>query len=143
MKRLVDTSVLVYRFDSRFPAKQARAEKLLREGISSGELQVPHQAIVEMVAALTRRRRGEAALLETTEALREAEELLLTVDVVYPTEQVLRTALRGLAAYQLSWFDANIWAYAEVFGFPEVWSEDFQHGRIYGTVRIVDPFRDL
>ena len=60
--------------------------------------------------------------------------------VVYPDDQVLRTALRGMAAYQLNWFDAHMWAYAEAFGFPDLLSEDFQHGRLYGSVRVLDPF---
>jgi predicted nucleic acid-binding protein len=48
--------------------------------------------------------------------------------------------LRGAATYQLPWFDAHLWAYAERFGIPEILSEDFQDGRRYGAVRIVNPF---
>lgn len=140
---LVDTNVLVYRFDTRFPTKQQRAEAVLREGIAAGELRVPHQALLEMVAALTRRRGAEPALLTASEALRESEELLLQTEVIYPSEDVLRTAMRGMATYQLAWFDAHLWAYAEVHGIPELRSEDFEHGRIYGSVRVVNPFADL
>jgi predicted nucleic acid-binding protein len=61
--------------------------------------------------------------------------------VLYPVEAVVRMALRGAAAYQLSWFDAHMWAYAEVYGLRELWSEDFQHDRMYGSVRAVNPFR--
>jgi predicted nucleic acid-binding protein len=53
---------------------------------------------------------------------------------------MLRLALRGAAAYQLSWFDAHLWAYAEHFGLSPLYSEDFQHGRTYGTVKVIDPF---
>ncbi|MEW6363373.1 MAG: hypothetical protein AB1714_01900 [Acidobacteriota bacterium] len=53
---------------------------------------------------------------------------------------LLRTALRGAAAYQLSWFDAHMWAFAECFGLPLLLSEDFQHDRMYGTARAVTPF---
>jgi predicted nucleic acid-binding protein len=74
------------------------------------------------------------------EAYREAEALLTQAPVLYPNDLVLRTALRGAATYQLSWFDAHLWAYAEVYGIPELFSEDFQHGRLYGTVRAVNPF---
>ena len=35
MAYLADTNVLVYRYDPRFPNKQARATSLLREGLSS------------------------------------------------------------------------------------------------------------
>jgi predicted nucleic acid-binding protein len=53
----------------------------------------------------------------------------------------VRTALQGAAAYQLSWFDAHLWAYAEHYGLEEIVSEDFEHGRLYGSVRIRNPFR--
>ena len=46
----------------------------------------------------------------------------------------------GCAAYQLSWFDAHLWAYAEHYGLQEILTEDLQHDRLYGTVRAVNPF---
>jgi predicted nucleic acid-binding protein len=81
------------------------------------------------------------ALLTAETARREAEEMLTLFQVLYPTEALVRTALRGAAAYQLAWYDAHLWAYAEHYGLPELLSEDFQHDRIYGTVRAVNPFR--
>lgn len=141
MAALVDTNVLVYRFDPRFPDKQAIADDLLFRGIAEGSLRLPHQAIVEFVSAVQRPTEDGTPLLEPAEAHREAEELLAQFDVIYPTELVLRTALRGVAAYQLHWFDAHLWAYAEVFGLRELYSEDFEHERLYGTVRTIDPFR--
>jgi predicted nucleic acid-binding protein len=53
-----------------------------------------------------------------------------------------RRTRRGAAAYQLSWFDAHLWAYAEHYGLSELYSEEFQHDRLYGTVRAVNPFLD-
>ena len=141
MAALVDTNILVYRFDPRFPRKQAIATKVLRSGIADDSLRVPHQAIVEFVAAVTRSLPGRAVLLSPSEAFREAEELLGQFEVLYPNEAILRTALRGTAAYQLSWFDAHLWAYAEHYGLRELISEDFEHDRLYGTVRAVNPFR--
>jgi predicted nucleic acid-binding protein len=137
---LVDTNVLVYRFDPRFPEKQRRASELLREGIAGESLRVPHQAIVEFVAATTRPTREGTSLLSPEDARREAEEILSQFEVLYPTGPLVRTALRGAAAYRLSWFDAHLWAYAEHYGLAELFSEDFQHDRLYGTVRAVNPF---
>jgi predicted nucleic acid-binding protein len=137
---LVDTNILVYRFDSRFPEKQETATELLREGIQTDSLRVPHQAIVEFVAATTRSLPEGPPLLTPEEARREAEELLAQFIILYPTEGVLRTALRGSAAYRLSWFDAHLWAYAEYYGLAEILSEDFQHDRLYGAVRVRNPF---
>ncbi len=138
---LVDTNVLVYRYDPRFPAKQRRATDLLRRGIAGDTLRVPHQAIVEFVAAVTREgRNGGPPLLTADEARREAEEMLVQFEILYPVEGLVRTALRGAAAYQLAWYDAHLWAYAEHYGLRELLSEDFQHDRLYGTVRAVNPF---
>ena len=136
---LIDTNVLVYRYDGRFPEKQAIASDLLRSGIASGSARIPHQAIVEFVAATTRGS-PEQRLLEASDARREAEELMAQFPIIYPDDAVLRTALRGAAAYGLSWFDAHMWAYAEVHGIAELISEDFQDGRMYGTVTIRNPF---
>ena len=72
---LVDTNVLVYRFDPRFPDKQKIATDVLRAGIADGSLRLPHQAVVELVAALTRPTTGGEPLLPRADALREAEEL--------------------------------------------------------------------
>ncbi len=140
MAALVDTNVLVYRFDPRQPAKQRRATEILRTGIEGDSLLLSHQAIVEFVAAVTRPLAGGRPLLTLPEAVRETEELCAQFTVLLPDELVLRTALRGAAAYQLSWFDAHMWAYAERYGVPELLSEDFAHGRRYGAVHVVNPF---
>jgi predicted nucleic acid-binding protein len=137
---LIDTNILVYRFDPRFPDKQVVASELLRSGIADESIRLPYQAIVEFVAAVTWRRGTAEQLLSVTDAYREAEEMLAQFDVLYPTEAVLRLAFRGAAAYQLSWFDANIWAYAEHFGLHEIVTEDFEHRRLYGSVRARNPF---
>lgn len=140
MAALVDTNVLVYRFDPRFPDRQKVAAEILRRGIAEDSVRVPHQAIVEFVAVATRPFGGAEPLLSTQDALQEAEEMLSQFVVLYPDEALLRTALRGAVAYQLSWFDAHLWAYAEHFGLSELLSEDFQHDRLYGSVRAVNPF---
>lgn len=139
---LIDTNVLVYRFDGRFPDKQKRVIEILRRGIIEDSVRLPHQAIIEFVAAVTRSIRGHV-ILKQADALREAEELLKQFTVLYPNEAILRDAARGCAAYQLNWFDAHLWSYAEHYGVPEILTEDLQHDRLYGTVRVVNPFIDL
>ena len=141
MAGLVDTNILVYRFDSRFPAKQARATELLRRGIADNSIVVPHQALVEFVAAVTRPIAGGASLLATEDAHREVEDMIIQFPVIYPTESIVRTALRGAALYRLSWFDAHLWAYADDGRLDTLWSEDFEHGRLYGRVKVIDPFQ--
>jgi predicted nucleic acid-binding protein len=137
---LIDTNILVYRIDSRYPERQGIATELLRQGIADGSISIAHQAIVEFVAAVSRLQEDGRPLLEPLNARRDAEEFLSEFEVLYPDEEVVRIALRGAAAYQLSWFDAHMWAFAERFGLDELISEDFQHGRLYGTVQVRNPF---
>jgi predicted nucleic acid-binding protein len=139
---LVDTNILVYRFDPHFPEKQRRATAALFRGLADHVVRIPHQAVIEFVAAVTRPRRSGGPLLSVSDALYEAESIVTQFPVIYPNEALVRLALRGAAAYRLSWFDAHLWAYAEHYGLAELWSEDFQHDRMYGTVRAVNPLLD-
>lgn len=139
MVALVDTNVLVYRFDPQDRRKQKIATELLDSGLD-GSICIAHQALVEFYAVVTRSKRGTAPLLSVADATRETEDLLLLFEILYPTEEVVRAALLATAAYQLSWFDAQMWAYAATNGLTELISEDFQDGRRYGTVQVVNPF---
>ncbi len=141
MAALVDTNVLVYRSDPRDLRKQRIATEILHQGIASQTIRIAYQAISEFYASVTRRGRSGTPLLDVAAATRETEEMLLHFDVLYPTEEIIRAAMRATAVYQLPWYDAQMWAYADVNGLTEILSEDFQHGRLYGRVRIVNPFQ--
>lgn len=142
MANLIDTNILVYCYDPRYPSKQRIATDLIWNGVGNEDLVLSHQVILEFVSAVTRPRPelGGRPLLMPDAAYREAEELRNMLRVLYPDEAVLVTAFRGARQYGISWYDAHLWAYAEVNEIPEILSEDFQHGRHYGSVRVVDPF---
>jgi predicted nucleic acid-binding protein len=110
--------------------------------IERQRLVIPHQAIIEFVAAVIRPVNGldGRSLLSRPDALTEAESLMSQFELVYPNDLVLRTALRGVLAYRMAWFDAHLWAYAETMGIRELLSEDFSRGQVYGQVRIRNPF---
>jgi predicted nucleic acid-binding protein len=140
---LVDTNILVYRFDARFPEKQSVARDLLRKGLADDAARIPHQALLEFVAVVTRVRAGSKPLLSAEDARRETEEMMSQFPVLFPNAALVRTAMQGAAAYLLPWFDAHLWAYAENYGLDEIVSEDFEHGRLYGSVRVRNPFRRM
>lgn len=142
MANLIDTNVLVYRYDLRYPAKREVAARLLRDFAGTEQLVIPHQALLEFIAVTTRPRRSldGAPLLDRPSAYRATEHMMEQFPVVYPNAAVLVMAMRGAAAYELSWYDAHMWAYGEVNGLDELVTEDFEHGRRYGSVRARDPF---
>jgi len=141
---LVDTNILVYFCDGRDLRKREHAVHVLREGQISGEMRLAHQSLSEFMHSVTRTRGDSGVPLMTREnATRQAEYFLREFPILYPDDQVFRTALLGMGAYKLSWFDAHLWAYAERYGIPEILSEDFQHGRMYGHVKMRNPFLEL
>jgi predicted nucleic acid-binding protein len=79
---LVDTNVLVYRFDPRFPEKQERATEVLRRGIVEDSLRLPHQALVEFVAAVSRPIASGPPLVASGREVSIRQEVLLAHVVV-------------------------------------------------------------
>ena len=139
--RLIDTNILVYGVDVRFPDKQEIAANLLEETVRSGECRIPHQALLEFYAVVTRPLPGiEKSLLTPAEAREEIEVLLLTSIILYPVENIVRLSLYATAAFRLNWFDAHLWAYAEHYRCSTIYSEDFEHERYYGSVKVINPF---
>ena len=143
MASLVDTNILIYCYDPREPAKRQAARELVRRGSAAKQIRIPHQVLVEFVSVVTSSRANRPAFLPREEAWRQAEDFLNEFPILYPNESVFRTALMGMAAYQFPWYDAHLWAYAEHYGLPEILSEDFEHGRRYGTVRVRNPFVEM
>lgn len=93
---LVDTNVLVYRYDPRHPEKQRIAADLLEYGIISGHIRLPHQAIVEFVSAITKPLPGPFAATARSGSA-GADELLSEFKVLFPNKGVVRTALHRRA----------------------------------------------
>jgi predicted nucleic acid-binding protein len=141
MAALIDTNVLVYLHDRRFPDKQELARNLILQLLESDELRVAHQSLLEFYSATTRHLgKGGDPLLTPEEARREIHDMVNAFEILYPVEAMISLTLLGSAVHGLSWFDAHLWSFAEYYGCDALYSEDFQHGRRYGTVRIIDPF---
>ncbi len=139
---LVGACVLIRRHDARDPRKQAAATALLREGASSGALFIPYPALVEFVSALRANRKpGGRPAFSPAEALEAVEETMRLFPVLFPDAECLRTALRLAPACGLPWPDALVLAYADRFGLPTLYSDDFPDGRFFGAVRAQNPFR--
>lgn len=140
MAGLVDTNILVYAYDRRDPLKRSRARGFLERGIGERSLVLSHQTIVEFVSVVSRIYGPERQrLLSVEEVITQTEALIDMFPILYPMEGALRLALRGMATYRLSWFDAHMWAYAEFYGLSPLYTEDFESGIRIGTVEIVNP----
>lgn len=72
----------------------------------------------------------------------QVEHLRWSFEVLPLTGAVTLEALRGGVAYEMSYFDAQIWAVARLNQVPVVLSEDFSHRAILDGVEFMDPFRN-
>lgn len=57
------------------------------------------------------------------------------------TEELVFAAIEVKVRYQISYWDAAIIAGAEALGARELYSEDLNDGKMYGSVRVVNPFK--
>ena len=140
MNRLIDTNILVYAFDPRDEAKRTIATKVLYDG--ARRYVVPHQVLLEFFAAVTKPHPdlGGQSLMTRKMAIERIERFQRQFLILWPDADVLGTALNAVIKYGLSWHDAHLLAYAQANAVSEILSEDFQHGRHYGQVRVVNPF---
>lgn len=133
---LLDTNLLLYPLDARNPWKQARAKAVLHHLASKGNAALPVQALSEFASVALRKLEPP---LSPEEAARQVERLILAFPVFPLTPPVVLEALRGVEAYSLAFYDAQIWAIARLQGIPVVLSEDFPTGAVLESVRFLNP----
>lgn len=132
----VDTNVLVYRYDTLEPAKQARADAWFTFIWHSRTGRLSFQVLQELYATLTRKLRPAMPAPDAQLILRSlAFWQPVAVDLA-----MLERAWLLQDRFSLSWWDALIVAAAQVCACSVLLTEDLQHGQVFDTVRVVDPF---
>ena len=132
----VDTNALVYRYDAQNPAKQARADAWFTFIWHSRTGRLSFQVLQELYATLTRKLRPampapDAQLIVRSLAFWQP----VAVDLA-----MLERAWLLQDRFSMSWWDALIVAAAQVCACKVILTEDLQHGQVFDTVRVVDPF---
>ncbi|HMO58875.1 MAG TPA: PIN domain-containing protein [Roseiflexaceae bacterium] len=136
-RRLVDTNILVYAYDRAEPEKQQQAIALLDQLVQHDLGALTTQILAEFFVTVTRKL---AAPLSPADAYTRIEHLLVAWMVYETSGLVVLEAARGVRDYQLSFWDAQIWATARLYQLPVVLSEDFSSGSSLEGVRFVNPF---
>ncbi len=135
--RFVDTNVLLYAHDRSAGHKREIASALLTElwGTRSGVLST--QVLQEFYVTVVRR---IAVPLSASEALRWIEQFevfpCLAID-----RALVKIAVETSERYQIPYWDAAVIAATEALGAETLYTEDLSHGTLYGSVRVVNPFR--
>ena len=131
-----DTNVLVYTDDKAAAAKQRRALELVAEHRRNGTGVLSMQVLQEYFVTVTRKLKLESGLA------RRKVELLAEFDVATPDLPDVLAAIDLHRLHGFSFWDALILRAAKQAGCTVLFSEDFQAGREFDGIRIVDPFHE-
>ena len=132
----VDTNVIVYRYDTREPVKQSRADEWVTFIWSRHSGRVSTQVLLEFYSTVTRKLRPAMTVSEARQVVRGLSSWQpIAVDL-----PVLERAWFLQDRFPLSWWDALILAAAQICECEVLLTEDLQHGQVFDTVRVIDPF---
>lgn len=129
--------ILVYVYDRSEPVKQQRALETLDSILSAGIGVISTQMLAEFFVTVTWRL---TVPLTVAEAYTRLENLLQVWPVVVMSDLTVLEAARGVRDYQMSFWDAQIWAAARLNQITTVLSEDFNSGAVIEGVRFINPF---
>lgn len=131
----LDTNVLVYALSS--APDEAAKKAVALELIEGHDFGLSAQVLQELYVALTR-------TVERTMAPEDVVSLLdgLRRFPLVPTDYPLVVAgIEASLRFGISYWDGAIIAAADRLGALVLFTEDLSHGRRYGSVRAVNPFR--
>jgi predicted nucleic acid-binding protein len=139
VKYLIDTNVLVYAYDRSEPEKQKRAFDIMERLHNTGSGVITTQILAEFFSAVTYKLNIPLTLDESTH---QAELLARIWPVFDVTTFTVIEAIRGVKTYQMSYWDAQIWASALLNQVPIILSEDFNSGIVTEGVHFINPFEN-
>jgi predicted nucleic acid-binding protein len=132
----VDTNVLVYARDSRYPRQQSVAAVNLRNLWLHRSGRTSAQVLSEYYVTMTCKLSPGLAADDAWDDV----QAFLSWNPQPIDAEVLTRAREIERRYQTNWWDAAIVAAAQLQGCNILLSEDFQHGMTFGAVTVRNPF---
>ena len=136
VRLLVDTNLLVYPHDNSEPRKQRLAARVLEELLQTGAGCVSTQVLAEFYSVLTTKLRPRVTVADAVASLHRHARLWTVFPV---TVEAILHAAWGASEFQMSFWDAQLWAVARLNRLAFILTEDFQDGAVIGGVRYVNP----
>lgn len=136
-KILVDTNILLYAYDRGETVKQPLALAMLDSLVKHDLGVLSPQVLAEFFVNATKKLRPP---LTIEEAYHSVQNYLLSWEILEITGAIVLEAIRGVRAYQMTYWDAQVWASARLNQVPIVLSEDFGDGVTIEGVKFVNPF---
>ena len=133
----LDTNVLVYSIDGKDPAKQVVAREIVVSAVRGGGFLISAQVLNEF---------SNIALLKlklSVEEVRKFVSFFSRIDVVSLESRWTDAALLLKQRYETQFFDSLLLVAAQENGCDEILTEDLNDGQMYGSVKAVNPFKNL
>ncbi len=133
----LDTNVLLYCFDPVDFRKQRIAQMLVDEALAEGRGKISYQVCQEFSNVMLHKLKDDIPISKLMAVL---EGVVFRLICVYPSPRLFSEAIRLHTQTQYRFYDSLIVAAALESGATILYSEDLQHGRQIGSLRIVNPF---
>ena len=133
----LDTNIFVYSFDLSSQRKSELARKLIRQALLTCKGVISYQVVQEFFNVASRKFSEPLKPLELRQYL---STVLVPLLGVHSSPALFSEALTLQQEHQLSWYDSLIVASAIQAQCSLLLSEDLQHGRKFGNLRIENPF---
>jgi predicted nucleic acid-binding protein len=133
----LDTNCFIYVFDAAAPVKREKATKLVANALSSGHGIISWQVCQEFLHASLHKPSSQVPQELIDDYLAH---VLLPMCRVHSSASLICKALEIQRDTQYRFYDSLIVAAAIESGAKILYSEDLQHDRLIGHLRIVNPF---
>lgn len=130
----LDTNILIYADDLDAGRKGVVAREILGDALTQGNGVLSTQVLQEFFVVAT------SKLGVAPELARRKVELLSTLDTVRIDVDAILEAIDLHRLHSISFWDALIVRCAITAGCSRLMSEDLQHGRAFGSVKVENPF---
>ncbi len=137
-KILIDTNILVYAYVPQDLIKQSRAVTTLASLGTEGTGVLSTQTLSEFYVTVTSTRKYRHPM--TPHGAKDIiQDFVETWPVIEISPLIVFEAIRGVQAYSMSYWDAQIWAVAKLNQVPIIYSEDGPTDSTIEGVRYVNP----
>ena len=131
----LDSNVLVYSVDDRFPEKRQKAMELVSRSVIEGTGCISFQVVQETLNVLIGRLGTPVGQVRVL-----MDDVLFPLWQVYPSAALYQDAISIQGRYGLSFYDSLIVAAALEAGCTRLYSEDMRHGQQIHRLTIINPF---
>jgi predicted nucleic acid-binding protein len=136
VESFIDTNVLVYAAAAAPHEEEKRRRAFQR--IEARDFGLSTQVLAEFYVTTTRKVRRPIPVEDAAEWV----EWLSEFDLIAVDAALVRIGIELSQRFQVSYWDGAVIGAAEALGARTLFTEDLNHGQLYGSVRVIDPFRE-